>query len=204
MEDLKMIIAGNIGALRRESGMTQLQLAEALNYSDKAVSKWERGEAVPDIGTLKQIADLYAVSVDYLLRPDHPVETDIRREYTKHQRRNHILITVMACVAVWFIAAFLYTSMDVALPAARPRLWPVFVYSVPLSLIVLLVFNSIWGNRRFNFAVISLLIWSALASIYLSAWLFAGHSIWMVFIIGVPAQVIVFLWSGLRYPKPRL
>ena len=199
MEDLKLIIAGNIGKLRRESGMTQMELAELLNYSDKAVSKWERGESIPDIATLKQIADHFSVTVDYLLRPDHPIETEIKREYTKRQKRNHRLIMLMACMCVWLIAAFIYTSVDVALPEERQRLWLVFAYSVPVTLIVFLVFNSIWGNRRFNFAIISFLIWSVLTCFYISVLLFFSYNLWMVYIIGIPAQIIVFLWSGLRY-----
>jgi len=199
MEELKLVIAGNISKLRREAGLTQLELAEKLNYSDKAISKWERGESIPDVGTLKMIAELFAVTVDYLLRPDHPIETDIKREYTRRQKRNHRLITVMACVSVWLIAAIIYTSVDVALPEERQRLWLAFAYSIPLTLVVLLVFNSIWGNRRFNFAIISLLIWTTLTCVFLSSLLFFNYSIWLVFVIGVPAQIIVFLWSGLRY-----
>lgn len=201
MEDLKLIIAGNISKLRREAGMTQLELAELLNYSDKAISKWERGESIPDVGTLKMIADRFTVTVDYLLRPDHPVETDIKREYTRRQKRNHRLITLMACVSVWLIAAIIYTSVDVALPDERQRLWLAFAYSIPLTLVVLLIFNTIWGNRRYNFAIISFLIWTTLTCFFLSSLLFFNYSIWLVFVIGVPAQVIVFLWSGLRYQK---
>ena len=199
MEELKMIVAGNISKLRREAEMTQLELAELLNYSDKAVSKWERGESMPDVATLKMIADHFKVTVDYLLRPDHPIETDIKREYTRRQKRNHRLITVMACVSVWLIAAIIYTSVDVVLPQERQRLWMAFAYSVPLTLVVLLIFNSIWGNRRFNFAVISALIWTTLGCFFLSSLLFFNYSIWLVFVVGIPAQIIVFLWSGLRY-----
>ena len=61
MEELREIIAKNISDLRKKSGLTQIELAEKLNYSDKAVSKWERGDSVPDVGVLKQIADLFGV-----------------------------------------------------------------------------------------------------------------------------------------------
>lgn len=199
MEDLKLIIAGNIGKLRREAGMTQFELAEKLNYSDKAISKWERGESVPDVVTLKQVADLFSVTVDYLLRPDHPVEAEIKREYTKRQHRNHKLISAMSCVLVWLIAAFVYATL-VPTMKSEPLLWMVFVYAIPITAIVLLVFNSIWGNRRHNFPMISVLIWSTIASIYVTALLFFNNPyFWPVFIIGIPAQVIVGLWSGLRY-----
>ena len=199
MEELKMIIAGNIGQLRRNAGLTQLELAEKLNYSDKAVSKWERGESIPDIVTLKAVADCFSVSVDYLLRAEHPVETEFKREYTKRQRRNHTIITLMSCVLVWLLAVFVYTSVDVVLPIVRNQLWMVFVYAVPTSMVVLLVLNSIWGNRRWNFVIISILIWSVLACVFLSALIFFDYTFWLAFVVGIPAQIIVGLWSGLRY-----
>ena len=198
MEQLKMIIAGNIGTLRRNAGLTQLDLAEKLNYSDKAVSKWERGESVPDIVTLKAIADLFHVSVDYLLRADHPVDKEIKREYTKQQKRNHALITVMSCVLVWLVAAFVHTGVDVALPH-EGRLWLVYMYAVPTTLVVLLILNSIWGIARRNFIIISVLIWTFLLCVYVTTLIFLGKGMWLVFLIGIPAQIIVGLWSGLRY-----
>lgn len=201
MEELKLIIAGNIGKLRREANMTQLELAEKLNYSDKAVSKWERGESIPDVITLKQLADTFSVSVDYLLRADHPLETEAKRDYTKRQKRNHLLISFISCVLVWFIAVFLYTSMDVALPTFHDKMWLAFVYAVPVTTIVLLIFNSIWGPRRMNFLIISVLVWSFLACVYISALVFFRYNLWLVFMIGIPAQVIIGLWSGLRFGK---
>ena len=201
MEELKMIIAGNIGKLRRETGLTQLELAERLNYSDKAVSKWERGESIPDIVTLTQLSEIFGVTVDYLLCADHPLETKVKREYTKRQRRNHLLISVMSCVLVWFIAVFLYAGLDVALPMMRDRMWLTFLYAVPVSAIVLLVFNSIWGPKRVNFLIISILVWSLLACLFISAWVFFAYNMWQVFLIGVPAQVIICLWSGLEIIK---
>lgn len=201
MEELKLIVAGNIGQLRRRAGMTQLELAELLNYSDKAISKWERGESIPDVPTLKALADHFGVTVDYFLRPDHPLETKAKREYTKRQKRNHLLISVMACVLVWLIAAFIYTSVDVALPLFRASSWMTFVFAVPVTAIVVLVFNCIWGPRRFNFLIISILIWSFLACVFISAIVFFNYNLWLVFIIGIPAQIIVWLWSGLRFGK---
>lgn len=198
MEELKMIIAGNIGALRREAGITQLQLAEQLNYSDKAISKWERGESVPDIVTLKALADFFHVSVDYLLRADHPVENEVKREYTKRQTRNHALITVMSCVLVWLVVAFVHAGVDVALPN-EGKLWLVYMYAVPVTLVVLLILNSVWGNRRRNFVIVSVLVWSFLICAYVTMLVFFNVNMWLVFLVGVPAQIIVSLWSGIRY-----
>lgn len=197
MEELKMIIAGNIGQLRRDAGLTQLDLAEYLNYSDKAVSKWERGESVPDIVTLKAIADRFSVSVDYLLRADHPVENEIKCQYTKRQRLNHALITLISCVLVWLIAIFVHAVVRAADPG-EGQLWMTYMYAVPVTLVVLLVLNSIWGNRRNNFVIISALIWTVLASAYISVLVFVPLNMWLLFVLGVPAQIIVGLWSGIR------
>ena len=62
MNELKNIIASNITYLRKQKKLTQAELAQELNYSDKAVSKWERGESVPDIETLKNIAEMFEVT----------------------------------------------------------------------------------------------------------------------------------------------
>ena len=60
-------IGSNIAAYRKQAGLTQAGLAEKLNYSDKAVSKWERGESVPDVMTLVQLAELFRIPVGELL-----------------------------------------------------------------------------------------------------------------------------------------
>ena len=75
MEDWKQIVAGNLAALRKAQGLTQLQLAEQLHYSDKAVSKWERGESMPDLAVMKQLADFYGIRIDdFLLTPEQRAE----------------------------------------------------------------------------------------------------------------------------------
>lgn len=56
-----------IRGLRRERGMTQEQLAEAMNVSAAAVSKWENGQSVPDISVLTELADYFEVSLDALV-----------------------------------------------------------------------------------------------------------------------------------------
>ena len=71
MEDIKSIVAKNLSDLRQRNGMTQLELAERLNYSDKTISKWERAESSPDIAVLVEIADLFGVTVDYLVTVEH-------------------------------------------------------------------------------------------------------------------------------------
>lgn len=193
MDDLKKIIAENICQLRRDHGVTQLELAERLNYSDKAVSKWERGESYPDVATLKEIADMFSVTVDYLLQAEHAQEKIKRREYTRRQKRNRFLIAAISCVLVWLIATFVYTSIEM-FSGLRGQ-WLAFVYAVPITAIVILVFNSIWGRPRLNFAIISVLMWSVLATVCLTM---LPLNLWLLFIVGIPGQIIILLWACIR------
>ena len=67
LSELKLIFASNLIRLRTQAGMKQAELGAQLNYSDKSVSKWERGEAIPDAYVLTQLAEIFGVSVDALL-----------------------------------------------------------------------------------------------------------------------------------------
>lgn len=197
MEQLKQIVAKNIIELRKRHGITQAELAEKLNYSDKAVSKWERGESIPDIAVLKNIADVFSVKVDYLITAEHTDPSFELPKMSKRQKRNRKLIMGMCLVLVWLIATFVFVVLQAALPT-EPLNWMAFIYAVPVSLVVWLVFNSIWFNTKYNFAIISALIWSILAVVYLSLIVIVQINVWLMFLIGIPAQIIVVLWAGIR------
>ena len=94
-ENLRAVIAANITNLRKNSGMTQQDLAVRLNYTDKAISKWERGESVPDIVILKQIADIFGITVDYLLREEHEIlqESVNHSDETENAENRHTVRT---------------------------------------------------------------------------------------------------------------
>ncbi len=200
MNEIKQIIAKNIIELRRMNGITQAQLAEKLNYSDKAISKWERGESVPHIAILKEIADTFGVTIDYLVTETHD-DSSLKNNdvHAKRKKRNRIMITGISILLVWLLATFVFVVTRFIL---GPQEWNslIFLYSVPCSFIVWLVFNSTWFNKRLNFLIISMLMWTALSSIYFSFFMF-GLNIWLVFVIGVPAQAIILLWSGIRFSK---
>ncbi len=194
MEDLKPIFAANLSALRKKKGWTQLELAGRLNYSDKAVSKWERGESLPDVVILKQIADLFEVSVDYLLVTDHnPISVPI----SKRKRRNRAMITGMSAVTVWLIASIVYFSLGF-LESVTAWSWVTFLAAVPVCCVVMLVFSALWWGKRWLFTTVSVLIWSLLACAFFAVYFLAHLNIWLIFVIGVPAQIIVFLWAGMK------
>lgn len=193
LEDLKSIIAGNISCLRKKNKMTQAELADKLCYSDKAISKWERGESIPDVFILKQVADLFSVTVDYLLS-QHDGETEKFLSSEKNEKKNRNLITAISIGAVWFIATAAFVIMNITDVSISVGNWMLFIYAVPVCLTVALVFNSIWGKKLLRFVIISLLMWSLLVSVCLSL---RSFDIWLLLVIGVPAEVIIILVSML-------
>lgn len=184
MDNVNEIFAKNITKLRVQHHLTQLELAEKLNYSDKAISRWERGEAIPDVRVLMQIGDMFDVSLDSLLKNE--IKEDSNKGRVRFKREN---ATWISFVGVWTAALLTFV---VLLLCHNPQ-WLVFVYALPVSLIVLLVFNSIWGNTLARFIIISLLVWSILAAIYLTALTIFYVNWWPLFLIGLPSQLIVFL-----------
>lgn len=208
MEDLKSIVARNIIALRRKHDMTQLELAEKLNYTDKAVSKWERGESLPDIVILKTIADLFGVTLDYLVTLEHEdrepehiwmeTEEEISEREKKKRRKllTHAYISCVSVLLVWLIATLVFVIIRLANPDAV-ALWLTFLYAVPASCVVILIFNSIWFKASRNFFIISCLMWSTLASIHISFMVFGIPEVWLLYILGAPGQAIILVWSRL-------
>lgn len=200
MDQLKLVVAQNITDLRRKNNMTQAELAERLNYSDKAISKWERGESLPDVTVLKGIADIFHVTVDYLLKPEHHEEEERLRKRNfldNRKRRNCKIIMWMSILLVWLIATVVFVIINAVL---LRNIWCVspFLYAVPISFILGLVFNTVWFNRRHNFLIISFLMWTVIAAIFFTL-LWCGINVWLLFALGIPGQAIIFLWSGMRY-----
>ena len=204
-EKLKFQLGANIAMYRKRSGLTQAKLAEQLNYSDKAVSKWERGESMPDVLTLVQLAELFETTVDDLIRdpneiPEHtgsPIEQvfehamEVAVEKTLKRKANKRVILGLSSLLVWFVALLVFvvvSSLDI------PRSWIAFLYAVPVDAVVQLSLRNAWKDFRWNKTLISILVWGGLLSLYASLKLFAHVDIWKLFLLGIPGQLAVLLW----------
>ena len=200
-EKLKNQLGANIVMYRKRSGLTQAKLAERLNYSDKAVSKWERGESMPDVLTLVQLAELFDVKVDDLIRDpeeipentggpiEHVMEAAV--EKTLKRKANKRVILSLSSLLVWFVALLVFvvvSSLDI------PRSWIAFLYAIPADAIVRLSLRSAWRDFRWNKTLISILMWGGLLSLYASLKLFVHVDIWKLFLLGIPGQLAVLLW----------
>ncbi|MBE6623474.1 MAG: helix-turn-helix transcriptional regulator [Ruminococcaceae bacterium] len=198
MEDIKSIVAKNITELRLLNNMTQMELAEKLNYSDKTISKWERAESSPDIAVLVKISEVFGVSLDYLVKSENIDET-VKEHKTEETKYNRRAIAYISESVAWVIAvfAFIITTLIVG---ANTFQWLYFVYALPIVLIVKLVFNSVWFNPRHNYLIISALVWSILATIHIT-FLYFGINVSLVYILGIAGQIVIILWSFIKKPK---
>lgn len=191
MKELKEITAKNITELRLQAKMTQLELGNVISYSDKAISKWERGEAVPDAYVLLKISELFGVTVDYLLK-DHEGEPMPK----VRKKTNHASITALTVIAIWTLFATAYITV---LLAARFSYWMFFIYATVVSLIMLTVFNSLWGNRKLNILIVGALVASLLVMIY-CIFLPIGN-FWQMLLLIIPAELIVICCFKLRIKR---
>ena len=207
-EIIKTMLGKNIGAHRKRQGLTQAGLAEKLNYSDKAISKWERGESIPDVLTLMQLSELFGVTVDDLLQDPNrlPEETSpmvgrMEKAVEKHLKRkaDKLSILGLSSILVWFVALLLFVIIS---SLGIEKSWLAFICAVPANAIVLLSLLSAWRDFRWNKTLVSIIMWGCLLSLYMSLYLFGQINIWKLFLLGIPGQLAIFLWFRmLRKPR---
>lgn len=140
----------NIAYYRKLNGDTQAGLAEKLSYSDKSVSKWERGDSTPDIFILSHIASLYGITVQDLLREKKVAKT----------RTRHLLISLLSVGLVWLVMTVLFCGAQIFSICDRYA-WLLFIYGIPISGIVAQVFCALWSNQLSQIFACSLIIWGA-------------------------------------------
>ena len=191
MENIKKIIGENITELRKQNNLTQQDLANLLVYSDKSISKWERGESTPDIEVLLKIAELFKVDINYLLTPISDEEKQKRIKIENKRNSYKIFVTLLSCLTVWFTAVFLFVAFKII---EKRSDWIIFIWSIPVSFIILIVFNAIWGRMKWFFPLSTCLVWSILTSFYLTVFVYARFNIWHVFLLGIPLQMALILW----------
>ena len=205
MNDTKLRhqIGKNISAYRKREGWTQADLAEKLNYSDKAVSKWERGDSVPDVLTLAALAETLGITVNDLLADPNelPEETGAVQqamgqvvEKTLKRKANKRIIQALSSILVWFVALLVFVVLD---ELKVPNSWLAFFYAIPANAIVLLSLRSAWHDFRWNRALISMIMWGSILSVYMTLLILLSFNAWKIFLLGIPGQAAILLWFRL-------
>lgn len=190
LSELKLVTAGNLIKLRTGRSLTQAELGAMLNYSDKTISKWERGEAIPDAYVLTQIAEIFGVTVDALLSPP---ERWTPPEPEKGEERSYSVraILAIAVLGVWTLAL----SAFVALWLAHIICWQIFVAALPVSILTYLVLICVFDRKRYLKFVVATFVLSLFLTVYL---LFSHYNPWQIFLVAVLAEVLVFLSFRVR------
>ena len=201
--ELKKIIAKNLVTYRKQAHLTQAELAEKINYSDKNVSKWERAEGVPDVLVLYELAELYGVTVNDFLT-EHVEEEPPKPTKTKSFWAKRWLITLLSAGLVYLIATIVTVLWLLIAPNTQ---WQIakFTYlaALPVSLIVVLVFSCIWGKLWQRCLVVSALTWTmcVLTQIILQLTL---SNAWLIYLVGAVLQVLVVLWYILVFLRKKV
>ncbi len=129
----KRSIGSFIAVLRKAKGLTQKQLAEQLNVSDKAVSRWERDEALPDLTLIPVLADIFGVTSDELLRgqrnandtPPPQAEEKSRRQlkYLLEKAKTDCQIKALICVMIAVLGVIAAAILNLAFLRAVAGFW---------------------------------------------------------------------------------
>ncbi len=207
-EKLKLQIGKNIAAYRKQAGLTQAGLAEKLNYSDKAISKWERGESIPDVLTLMALARQFEITVNDLVAdpnvlPGNPgileqAMTQVSEKALKRKANKNVILG-LSTTLVWFVALFAYVVFS-AFDFLDPYRYLLFFYAIPANAIVLLSRRSAWHDFRGNKLYISAIVWGSLLSIYVTLQTVCRLNFWKIFLLGIPGQIAIFLWFRMFRP----
>ena len=208
-EKLRKQIGGNIAAYRKNAGLTQAGLAEKLNYSDKAVSKWERGESIPDVLTLMALADQFGVTVNDLISDPNALPTDSDSKLEKamtqvsekalKRKANKNVILALSTTLVWFVALLVFVVMS-SLDFLEAYSWLIFLFAIPANAIVLLSLRSAWRDFRWNKFYISTIVWGFIVAIHVSLLIIFRYNFWKLYLLGIPGQIAIFLWFRLFRP----
>jgi len=207
-EKLKNQIGSNIAAYRKRAGLTQAGLAEKLNYSDKAVSKWERGESIPDVLTLVHLAEQFGITVEDLLAdpnelPGNPGKlekamTQVSEKALKRKANKNVILALSSTL-VWFVALFAFVILS-SFDFLKQYSCILFFVAIPANAIVLLSLRSAWHDFRWNKALISIIVWGSLLSIYVILQSAFHYNFWKIFLLGIPGQLAIFLWFRMFRP----
>lgn len=199
MKDVKAVVADNLAQLRKAHGLTQAQLAEKFNYSDKAICRWEHGETLPDINTLCALAEFYGVTMNDLVSPDFEVSDSDKEAKTVFKYR--LLLSSLLLASVWLLTVIIFIT---TMASPKPY-WIIFIWAVPVSCLALMRFwrgNSV--HTAIKIIIYSLFVWSVITAVFLHLLIINGVNAWMLYLIGIPLEAIIIFWQQVKKYRDRI
>lgn len=191
------LLAKNLAYYRKASGLTQLELADKFNYSDKSVSKWERGEGFPDIFVLKSLADFYGITVDDFYQSEHKAV-----KVSQNKKRKQTYLKLLSIGINWLVTVLTFFLLNTLLsrfaPDAPFESWLTFIYGTLTTGIILLVWEFIYHNRFLRMIAASIIIWTAALSLFLTFLVVMKLPLPLLFIVAIPLEVLEIIWYLFR------
>lgn len=191
------LLAKNLAYYRKASGLTQLELADKFNYSDKSVSKWERGEGFPDIFVLKSLADFYGITVDDFYQSEHKAV-----KVSQNKKRKQTYLKLLSIGINWLVTVLTFFLLNTLLsrfaPDAPFEPWLTFIYGTLTTGIILLVWEFIYHNRFLRMIATSIIIWTAALSIFLTFFVVMNLPLPLLFVVAIPLEVLEIIWYLFR------
>jgi len=200
MKDLAPIVAHNLTELRKGRGLTQGELAEKFSYSDKSISKWEHGEALPDLGTLQELADFYGVTLDYLTHVESDVSLqDKGKNDPNVERVNKIIITALGVTFIWTVA--ICALVGCILFKTDWPFWMGCVWAIPTTFLFLSYINHRWGKNEWSLPLQLCFIWTFVGAAYVEVGMdlgMEGWQLWVILLVGVPLTVAQIFYQRIK------
>ncbi|MBQ1256485.1 MAG: helix-turn-helix transcriptional regulator [Clostridia bacterium] len=186
----KETLAANLARLRREKGLTQAELGEKLNYSDKSVSKWERGEGVPDLQVMVALSELYGVSIDEMTGRRMSAETT---GVTRANAADRTFLMIVTQSIIWLLAIILF-SVFLLFAGDMPKKWLVFIYAIPVSCLCTGMYFTAWKLYAWAYGAFSCVMWLACVASQLTL---GARFAPMIYILGAILQLISVIVIGI-------
>lgn len=185
MSLIRETVAQNLVNLRKQHNLKQTDLAKKINYSDKAISRWENSEVMPDVETLEAIAKVFGVKTSYLIEP----HDDDAKPAKMRPSKNDVLLHILSLCVVWAIVSIVFVYIQTFKGVV---LWQLFLWGIPLSCLYTLISCRKWNNRALKIVLASICTWAFLGCVYLQ-WL--SLNLYLVFLIGIPLQGAIIVGS---------
>lgn len=195
MKNISEIIAKNLIALRKKNNLTQNELAEKVNYSDNAISRWEHAEVTPSIETLAHIAEIFNVPLSSLIEDD---ALKTAKHNDKTQMINKLAMILISVSLVWFLAVGVFVICQFVY---NINFWQVFLWALPVVSLVMLPFHKYWGRHIYKFVLLTIFVWTFILAIFVQFYTY-NSNLWLIFILGVPINVALAIWAFVK-PKPK-
>ena len=189
MKDIKEIVSRNLTKLRLSAKMTQLELAEKLQYSDKSISKWERGESLPDFEVMVKLSKIFDVSLNTFIE-----ENEKKVSPFKLRKNSRTIISLLSAGLVYLVASIVFVVLYM-IPSTKQICWLPFIYGIPIASITLLILACAWKNNFLQALYSSTILWGIILSLIATI---NDSNLWSLCIIGFAVQFLIIFWFILK------